>query len=160
MPNPKLIIKHNDSLETYNDRLRVNISGKSGNTLERRPDGLYAEALPGKDGSSGTGYHDGYQSNNILISGVTSYDNLTPSAGRIAAHPITHRIFTATDQNGSTLINFRNGIDTIYPGDMFRYHDDVHKCWVYKIILRTNGSSVTEKSGIVAVIPDSYSNIN
>ena len=71
----KMTLNLDNSLE-YADGgsgpLRVKKSLKSGNTLSFESDGLYAEAIPGQPGSTGTGYPDNYRSSNGVVSGVAT----------------------------------------------------------------------------------------
>lgn len=143
-----------------NNKLSVNVSPRSGNTLTIENDGLYAQANPGQPGSSGTGYPDGYRSDNGLISGIDSPYSYAPVARRIVASSIIHRIYTCSNTDGSD-IQIRS-VDRMYCGDMYRVKDTTHNNWNYYIILSVNsaGTAVASHSGVVATIPISANNVN
>ena len=100
----KMALYLDNSLE-YADEgsgpLRVKKSLKSGNALSFESDGLYAEAIPGKPGSTGTGYPDNYRSANGVISGVATPESMNSVPKRIVGPNIIHRIFTASNPDGS-----------------------------------------------------------
>lgn len=160
---PTLKLDYNKSMEVSSkEKFRVKVSQKSGTSLERRQNGLYANAPKGDPGSSGNGYPDGYQSANVLLCGyedwIQSGESLVVHPGRISAHHCVHRIFNAADEQGNG-IPLRT-MDTLYPGDMYRYRDETHGGWLYRIILKTTGREITSYSKIVAAIPDSYTEVN
>lgn len=157
-------INHTDALETDSDgKLGIKVSNKTGNTLQIRNNGLYAEAIPGQPGIIGSGFPDGYRSNEVgIISGVESPYSSTVVPHRIVAPSIVHRVFTCQSADGSDIsaeFGFRT-VDRLYPGDLYRVHDNSNNAWNYYIITKTDGSNVTGHSGIVATIPDSYLNVN
>ena len=157
----KIKLNLNNSLEyDSNRKLRVKRSTKSGNTLTIEPDGLYAPAIPGKPGSTGTGYPNGYRSANGVMSGVTSPYNTATVSKRIVGPSTTHRIFTCNNTDGSD-ISLRN-VDYMYPGDMYRVKDITHGNWNYYIILSVNdtGKTVRTHTDEVAVIPVTKEDVN
>jgi hypothetical protein len=145
----KIKIKHNKSIETNSlKQLRLRRSLKAGTALEIKPDGLYAEQKPG---SGSGGYPDGYRSNNGIESGITSPSNYNPTSKRIVSPAITHRIFTCESDDGHD-ISLRE-CDLILPGDMYRVLDEENNTYKYYLILKTNGTSVTAHSSVVATVP-------
>lgn len=150
----------NNSLGYTDNKLEVKRSSKTENTLTMEPDGLYAQAIPGKPGSTGIGYPDGYRSGNGIMSGVAMPDDHKSMHRRIVAPSIVHRIFTCTHIDGSD-ISLR-AVDKMYPGDMYRVKDTTHGNWNYYLILKTNdtGTGVTSHSGEVAIIPITEENVN
>lgn len=157
----KIKLNLNNSLEyDSNGKLRVKRSAKTGNTLTIEPDGLYAPAIPGKPGSSGTGYPDGYRSANGVMSGVTSPYNTASTSKRIVGPSIMHRIFTCGNTDGSD-ISLRD-VDYLYPGDMYRVKDVTHGNWNYYIILSVanDGKTVRTHTGEVAIIPLTKEDVN
>lgn len=157
----KIKLNLNNSLEyDSNGKLRVKRSAKTGNTLTIESDGLYAPAIPGKPGSSGTGYPDGYRSANGVMSGVTSPYNTATTSKRIVGPSIMHRIFTCGNTDGSD-ISLRD-VDYLYPGDMYRVKDVTHGNWNYYIILSVNndGKTVRTHTGEVAIIPLTKEDVN
>lgn len=157
----KIQLSTDDSLKfDTSDKLGVKISPKSGNTLTVESDGLYAHAIPGQPGSTGTGYPDGYRSANGIMSGVTDPYDTTTATFRMVGPSIMHRIFTCTDVDGASIA--LRTVDKMYPGDMYRVHDDANAVWNYYIITRVNstGTAVAAHSGIVASIPDSATDVN
>lgn len=157
----KIKLNLNNSLEyDSNGKLRVKRSAKTGNTLTIEPDGLYASAIPGKPGSSGTGYPDGYRSANGVMSGVTSPYNTATASKRIVGPSIMHRIFTCNNTDGSD-ISLRD-VDYMYPGDMYRVKDITNGNWNYYIILSVNddGKTVKTHTDEVAVIPITKEDVN
>ena len=157
----KIKLNLNNSLEyDSNGKLRVKRSLKTGNTLTIESDGLYAPAIPGKPGSSGTGYPDGYRSANGVMSGVTSPYNTATTSKRIVGPSIMHRIFTCGNTDGSD-ISLRD-VDYLYPGDMYRVKDVTHGNWNYYIILSVanDGKTVRTHTGEVAIIPLTKEDVN
>ena len=143
-----------------NGKLCVKSSSKSGNTLTVESDGLYAQSIPGKPGSAGVGYVDGYRSENGIVSGIESPENTQSTPRRVVAPSIVHRIFTCENIDGSD-ISIRT-VDKIYPGDMYRVEDTVNSVWNYYTILSVNntGTGVSTHSGIVASIPIGNTDVN
>lgn len=157
----KIKLNLNNSLEyDSNGKLRVKRSAKTGNTLTIESDGLYAPAIPGKPGSSGTGYPDGYRSANGVMSGVTSPYNTATASKRIVGPSIMHRIFTCNNTDGSD-ISLRS-VDYLYPGDMYRVKDTIQGNWNYYIILSVanDGKTVRTHTGVVAAIPITKEDVN
>lgn len=150
---PRIVLNLNDSLEVNGDgELAVKKSLKAGNTVQINSDGLYAQAVAG--GGSGTpgGYPDRYRSNNGVLSGVTTPYNTNATSKRIVSPAITHCIFTCNSDDGSDIV-IRNGVDFIYPGDMYRVLDSENDVYKYYLILKTDGSQVISHSAVVATIP-------
>lgn len=159
--NVKIQLNLNNSLE-YNstNKLRVKRSLKAGNTLTIESDGLYAQAIPGNPGSTGTGYPDGYRSANGVLSGVAMPEDLSSVPHRIVGPNIVHRIFTCSHIDGSDIA--LRTVDRMYPGDMYRVKDTVHGNWNYYLILTTDatGTKVQKHTGEVAVIPITANSVN
>lgn len=159
---PEITLNINDSLEMDSSgKLKVKISPKANNHLTVEADGLYAEAIPGQPGSTGTGFPDEYRSFEAgITSGITGPDNTTPYSRRIVAPSITHRIFTCNNADGSDVTP--RSMDYIYPGDMYRVLDTENSVWKYYVIVTvsSDGKTVTGHSNIVAEIPVSEVNIN
>ena len=159
----KMTLNLDNSLE-YADGgsgpLRVKKSLKSGNTLSFESDGLYAEAIPGQPGSTGTGYPDGYRSSNGVISGVATPESMSSVPKRIVGPSIMHRVFTASSPDGSD-IQLRT-IDRVYPGDLYRVKDTTHGNWNYYIITKVASDNrvVTGHTGEVAIIPLTKEDVN
>lgn len=143
-----------------NNQLTVNISSKSGNTLTLENDGLYAHAIPGSPGSSGTGFPDNYVSSNGIKSGISGPFSSSPVTHRVVAPSIIHRIFTCSNIDGSD-ISLRS-VDVMLPGDMYRVKDTAHGNWNYYIILSVNstGTAVASHTGAVAVISLTATDVN
>lgn len=140
--------------------LRVKKSLKSGNTLSFESDGLYAEAIPGQPGSTGTGYPDNYRSANGVMSGVATPESMNSVPKRIVGPSIMHRVFTASSPDGSD-IQLRT-IDRVYPGDLYRVKDTTHGNWNYYIITKVASDNrvVTAHTGEVAIIPLTQEDVN
>jgi hypothetical protein len=161
MANININLNLNDSLEyDGNNKLCVKKSHKSGNTLTIESDGLYAQAIPGNPGSTGTGYPDGYRSENGILSGVATPESSEPVSRRIVAPNIVHRIFTCNNTDGSDIV--LRSIDRLYPGDMYRVKDNEHGNWNYYLILTINatGTAVASHTGEIAIIPVTAEDIN
>lgn len=143
-----------------NNKLQVQTSSETGNTLNIEPDGLYAQAIPGESGSSGTGFASGYRSANGVMSGVDSPYDMTVVPKRIVAPAITHRIFTCNNTDGSD-ISLRS-VDYMFPGDMYRIKNSQNNTWDYYVIIsvNNNGKGVYTHSGVVASIPLSREDVN
>ena len=151
----------NESLTYVNDELCVNKSSKSGNTLTIESDGLYAEAIPGSPGSTGTGYLDGYRSENGIVSGIETPESSQTTPQRIVAPNTVHRIFTCNSVDGSD-ITLRT-VDRMYPGDMYRVKDDIiTMTWNYFLILSVNsdGTAVATHTNVIAMIPLTEEDVN
>ena len=159
---PTITLNLAPSLEMdSNGKLKVKVSQKANNNLTVEPDGLYAEAIPGQPGSSGTGFPDKYRSYQAgITSGVTGPDDTTSYPRRIVAPSITHRIFTCNNNDGSD-VPVRS-MDYIYPGDMYRVLDTENGVWKYYVIVSVSadGKTVSGHSNVVASIPVSEVNIN
>ena len=158
--NVTINLKINESLTHVNDKLCVNKSSKSGNTLTIEPDGLYAEAIPGLPGSTGTGYLDGYRSENGIVSGIEAPESSQTVPQRRVAPNIVHRIFTCNNADGSD-ITLRT-VDRMYPGDMYRVKDTINMNWNYYLILSVNsdGTAVATHTSAVAIIPLTEEDVN
>ena len=140
--------------------LQVQISQRSGNTLTVEDDGLYAQAVPGQPGSTGTGYPDGYRSVQVGVKTGDTFPDSTDSAPRRIVGPkILHRVYTATDTTGVTLTDLRS-VDILYPGDLYRVRNDLTECWDYYVITKTDGRTVVSHSSDIANIPFNNSDIN
>jgi hypothetical protein len=161
MANININLNLNDSLEyDGNNKLCVKKSHKSGNTLTIESDGLYAQAIPGNPGSTGTGFPDGYRATQTgLKSGEAFPDSTDPVPRRLVAPKIIHRIYTSNTANGSELTDKRS-VDILYPGDMFRVHNTEDEAWEYYVITQTDGNNVIGVSEMVASISDEYDNVN
>lgn len=152
---PELRVNYNLSIErNSNYELRVRRSLKDGEatSLVVKPDGLYAEQ---KSGTGSGGYPDNYRSDNGIQVGITSTTSSTTYPRRVVAPDIVHRIFTCTQSDGSD-ISIRP-CDIILPGDMFRVLDTENNVYNYYVILKTNGTSVTMASTVVATVPSNAS---
>lgn len=159
----KMTLNLDNSLEYGNGGtgpLRVKKSLKSGNTLSFESDGLYAEAIPGQPGSTGTGYPDNYRSANGVMSGVATPESMNSVPKRIVGPSIMHRVFTASSPDGSD-IQLRT-IDRVYPGDLYRVKDTTHGNWNYYIITKVASDNrvVTAHTGEVAIIPLTQEDVN
>lgn len=111
----------NDLTTDANNQLTLKISSKSGNTLEiKQNDGLYAPAPQGVDGSTGTGYPDtSLLRTGVRIGYVGPFTNNTKS-GRVSLTNCIHRVYEADDKKGQVLLDFRQAVDTVLAGDMYR----------------------------------------
>lgn len=152
-----------NSLElTTGGILCVKNSSSSNNTLSIRTSGLYAPAPKGDPGTAGTGFPDGYRSDNGLLSGVVGPDDSTSKPKRIVGPSIVHRVFEATSIDGGGIV-LKDG-DYMYPGDMYRVKDNnpSHLSYNYYIILSVDktGKQVATHTGEVAVIPFSKTDVN
>lgn len=159
--NVSINLNLGNSLENdSSNKLRVKSSLRTGNTLTVESDGLYAQAIPGKPGSTGTGYPDGYTSLQTGIkTGEATPFSTDPAPRRIVAPAVVHRIYTASSPDGSDINNFRT-IDRLYPGDMYRVRDNTHNQWNYYIITRTDGFNVTAHTGEIACVPFNKTDVN
>ena len=154
-------LKTSDSFTyTESGELKIRVSGKTGNTLTIEPDGLYAQAVPGQPGPSGSGFVDGYRSANGVTSGVATPQDMTSTPKRIVGPTIMHRVFNCLNADGSDLA--LRSVDLVYPGDMYRVRDDVHGNWDYYVITKvaSNGITVTGHSAKVAEIPILAEDVN
>lgn len=161
MASINIKVNTGSSLETdSNDKLRVKRSLKSGNTLVFESDGLYAQAIPGQPGSTGTGYPDGYRSANGIVSGIAGPEDMTSVSKRIVGPSIIHRVFTALSPDGSD-IQLRD-VDVIYPGDLYRVKDTTHGNWNYYLITKvaSNHKTVAAHTGEIAIIPLTKEDVN
>lgn len=159
---PEITLNLAPSLEMDSSgKLKVKVSSKANNNLTVEPDGLYAEAIPGQPGSTGTGFPDDYRSFEAgITSGITGPDDTTAYSRRIVAPSITHRIFTCNNDDGSDVAP--RSMDYMYPGDMYRVFDTENNVWKYYVIVSvsSDGKTVTGHSNVVASIPASEVNIN
>lgn len=156
-----ITVNTNNSMETdSNSKLRVKRSLKTGNTLTFESDGLYAEAIPGQPGSTGTGYPDNYRSANGIMSGVATPESMNVVSKRIVGPSIMHRVFTAFSPDGSD-IQLRT-IDRVYPGDLYRVKDTTHGNWNYYIITKVASDNrvITGHTGEIAIIPLTEEDVN
>ena len=153
-------VNTDDSLSFNNGKMQVKPSPKTGNTLTIESDGLYAEAIPGEPGSSGTGFPSSYRSANGITTGQTDPYTTSPAPLRVVGPSTVHRVYTATNFDGTGLI--LRSVDRVYPGDFFRVRDDGNSCWNYYIILSVNttGTLVRTCSDVVASIPFTEEDIN
>lgn len=136
----KIVLDLASDLKTNsNNQLTVAISSASGNTLQVKSDGLYAEATKGTDGTGGTGYEN--QSLDYVLIGYEGPFTTTESDYRVCCTNVVHRLFDATiDGNGYvTLQNFRS-VDCVLAGDMFRVAvgDDTYR---YYLVTNTEFTS-------------------
>ena len=170
MGQVKITLNLDNSLEYGNNGagpLRIKKSGTGSgttdaNTLEFKPDGLYAQAKPGKPGSTGTGYPDRYESYDGIKSGVTTPHSDDSYPRRILADCFVHRVFTGVWRNGTVEdINIRD-FDRMYPGDLVRYPDNVDEWWVYHVIVSVDNTDqhILELSRVIATIPFSATDVN
>lgn len=150
---PTLNLNLDDSIVVNSEnKVQIKSSPSSNNTLQIKDNGLYAESIPGTPGSSGTGYPDGYRSNNGIMSGITSPENGDAYPLRLVAPSIVHRIFTCEQEDG-TDIPLRN-FDIVYPGDMYRVKDVEHNSYKYYLITKTDGTRITQAAPVlVATVP-------
>lgn len=162
MKSMQLSLKLENSLEYSNNKLRVKRSLKSGNTLEIRDNGLYAPAPKGDPGTPSTGYPDHFRSANGIVSGVYGPYETINVPHRLVGPSTIHKVYYCPEiKEDIPVINLRM-CDFIYPGDFFRMHDTVNHNWNYYIILSVtnDGRAVSKYSGIVAIIPDSQTDVN
>lgn len=157
----KITLNLDNTLKFNDDNsVGLKISQRSENTLVVEADGLYAQAIPGEPGSTGTGFPDGYRATQTgLKSGEAFPDSTDPVPRRLVAQKIIHRIYTSNTADGSELTDKRS-VDIIYPGDMFRVHNTENEAWEYYVITQTDGNNVIGVSDMVASIPDEYNNVN
>lgn len=157
----KITLNLDNTLKFNDDNsVGLKISQRSENTLVVETDGLYAQAIPGEPGSTGTGFPDGYRATQTgLKSGEAFPDSTDPVPRRLVAPKIIHRIYTSNTTDGSELVDKRS-VDILYPGDMFRVHDTEHEAWKYYVITQTDGNNVIGASNMVAIISDEYNNVN
>ena len=164
MSNVKINLNLANSLEFANNGngpLKVKKSERSGNNLEfitsgtDEEIGLYAAAVPGHDGSSGTGYPDNYKSYDGILSGVTTPYSMDPYPGRIVGDCYIHRIFTSSNIDGTDIQvgGVLRDCDRVYPGDLYRFKNG--NIWEYRIILSVNDSdtAMLTHSGVIAEVP-------
>lgn len=116
-----------------NGQLSIAVSAKEGNTLIINQDGIYAPALPGADGSDGTGYADGAVEG-VLTGFATPYSDKGTASHRMTLSNTIHRVFTALDDAGSELVGFRNDIDYVLAGDMYRVKDPDGDSYTYYLV--------------------------
>lgn len=150
---PRICINHDRSLQIHETNgLRVRRSLKDGCSLQQLDDGLYAKQ---ESGSGTAGYPDNYRSANGIKSGIAmphkDTDPSNPYSKRIVSPLITHRVFTCEANDGND-IHVRS-CDYVLPGDMYRVLDTTNNVYNYYVILKTNGTTVTAHSGVVATIP-------
>lgn len=157
----KITLNLDNTLKFNDDNsVGVKISQRSENTLVVEADGLYAQAIPGEPGSTGTGFPDGYRATQTgLKSGEAFPDSTDPVPRRLVAPKIIHRIYTSNTADGSELTDKRS-VDILYPGDMFRVHNTENEEWEYYVITQTDGNNVIGVSEMVASISDEYNNVN
>ena len=86
-----------------------------------------------------------------------SGESLVSHPGRISAHHCVHRIFNATDEQGNGIP--LRAMDTLYPGDMYRYRDETHGGWLYRIILKTTGREITSYSNYTISYTKFFDNV-
>jgi len=92
--------------------------------LKIEEDGLYAESIPGKDGTGGSGYDDYYDDEGLRLGYETPFITSTKSPRVITCVGYVHRMYDAGDDNGETLLNFRPSVDYVLAGDLYRVNQD------------------------------------
>ena len=149
----KIVLNTNSSIWVeLENKVCVKVSSTANNTLQIKDNGLYAQAIPGNPGSTGTGYPDGFRSNNGITSGITDPDDGTIKEHRLVASSLVHRIFTCTQDTGMDIP--LRAFDKVYPGDMYRVEDTTNHVYKYYLITKTDGTHITQASSIlVATVP-------
>lgn len=157
----KISLNINNDLEILDHKLKVKISKESGNTLQIKDDGLYAQALSGQNGSNGTGY--GSQDKNGIRIGYTNIfnpDKITDTERGTLCHVtnVLHRFYKLNaPYGGEPIINSpqyqRGNCDIILAGDMLYYDNPTtnkRDVWLvtqvkYSPNISSNGTDINEE---------------
>lgn len=121
----------NDFKYDENGVLSLNISSATNNSLTTKADGIYAI------GSSSSNTQT-KEIDNSLKRAFSENDTFgmrigyrTPFSAEKMPNQLTatlylHRCFTANDENGQDLVNFRSNLDYVLPGDMYIYNKAIY----------------------------------
>jgi len=147
MPELKLRLKNDLGVNPETNALAFKKSDLSGNTLTFKPNGLYAEAIDGEDGSDGSGYIGPSETPGMRVGYKTPYGNIL-SPRTVLMTNVIHRVYTSNNGNGTDLQNYRRDIDYILPGDFFMYNGK--PCLVTTVTLYGNDGQISSPGNTVA----------
>lgn len=135
----------------HNVNNEISMRSIQDSTMVIEDDGLYAPALPGPDGSGGTGYDDYYKQEGVILGYKTPFQLAVREARKVSNTEYIHRLFdaeftpTIDESFLLSLTNFRPSQDFVLAGDMFRVYQSETDKWKYYLVTETeaveNGTS-------------------